>query len=262
MEKKAAVVPAAFPGVFYGHGLFETILVQDGRPRFLKEHFDRLYISLPTVGLFLKKDRGSLEKDLHNTIVANGVNNGSAKITVCKMENNLDCHTIITVKDSIPYSKIDYEKGFKLITVEYKNNPYSKVTYVKSCNYLDNILARQEAKQKGGDEGLILNVHGQVAEGTVSNIFMVKEKKLYTPPINTGLLPGIVRQILLRESKNMRYPLSEKVLSYNELINADEVFITNSLLGIMPVIEIDGSPISSGMPGNITKELILYYKDI
>lgn len=247
--------------LMYGKGVFETILIKNGVPCFLNEHLERLFKALDFIDLKNDKEKESIEADLYETITVNDVFNGSARITV--LGSAKESHVILTVDDGFRYPDYLYIKGFKLISCEYKNNPYSPLTYIKSCNYLNNIMARREAVSKGGDEGLILNVFGQVAEGAVSNIFVVNENNIYTPPVEVGLLPGIVRKILLHKQKEAGFTITEKKITYSELIKADEVFITNSLLGIMPVVSIDGHIISDDVTEkHMTVKLLNYYKKL
>lgn len=260
-EKEKFAIHPICSALMYGKGVFETLLIKNGVPCFLSEHLDRLYRALDSLEIKNEKEKKSLETDLYNTIIVNNILNGSARITV--LDSDRGSHVIITVNDGFRYPEYLYDRGFKLISSEYKNNPYSILTYIKSCNYLDNIMARREVISKGGDEGLILNVFGHVAEGAVSNIFMVKENNIYTPPVEVGLLPGIVRGILLQKQREIGVNITEKKITYNELIEADEVFITNSLLGVMPVVNIDGHLIATDVnKEHLTAKLLYYYNKI
>jgi branched-chain amino acid aminotransferase len=115
-------------------------------------------------------------------------------------------------------------------------------------NYLDNIIARQEAEARGADEALLLNTVGNLAEATSSNLFLVIDDRLVTPPISDGALPGVVREEILEEAQ-------EQTLEPQDIVKASEAFLTNSL-GIHPLIAIDGEPIGSGIAGPFTKKFL------
>ncbi len=254
-----AIISPISQSVMYGYGVFETILIKNSKPVFLNEHIDRLFSAFKELNIKNNKNKHFYKNNLYKTINYNKINEGIVKLTIIK-ENDDKNISIISTESGSKYSEDNYRYGFKLITINnYRNNPYSKLTYIKSCNYLSNILARKEVKLKGGDEGLILNIFGNVAEGTVSNIFMIDNERIYTPPLNVGLFPGIIRGVLLEEIKKMGYYIFEKVITLNELKNADEVFITNSLMGVMPVVKIDNNLISSGKPEKITYDIKKHY---
>lgn len=205
-------------GYFFGRGVFETILIKD-KPIFLNEHISRLNegINILNIG-----EKVRLE-DILKIINENNIKYCGLKIVVT--EKN-----IVLEKRDIPYKYDDYLKGFSLKLSNINRNSKSKLSYIKSINYLENILAREEALKNGYNEVLFLNENGYLSEGSMSNIFIVKDKKVYTPSIECGLLPGIVRNFLIRE-----YKIIEKELTIEDAMMADEVFITNSLLGIMGI---------------------------
>jgi 4-amino-4-deoxychorismate lyase len=146
------------------------------------------------------------------------------------------------------------QKGISLGTSSIMRNPHSPMTYIKSLNYTENILAKAEVKSKGYDEALFLNIYSKLCEGAVSNIFWIKDNVIYTPDLNCGVLDGITRRQVLDICSLLG--LSFKIGSYDliELLQVDEVFITNSLMGIMPVCRVDNTTYNiSGY--KITKKL-------
>lgn len=209
-------------GYFFGRGVFETILVRN-RPIFLKEHIERLNDGIKALDL---GDEVLIE-DILNIIDKYSIKNCVLKIAVS--EKNL----VLEVRDN-NYKSGDYLKGFSLKLSNINRNSKSKITYIKSLNYLENILEREEALKNGYDEVVFLNENGFVAEGSISNIFIVKENEIYTPKVENGLLPGIVRKFIIDECN-----VIEKEISLADLYNADELFITNSLLGIMGIRKLE-----------------------
>lgn len=205
-------------GYFFGRGVFETILVKD-KPIFLKEHISRLNEGIKILNIGDKV----IEEDILNIINKHNIKYCGLKIVAT--EKN-----IVLEKRDIPYKFDDYLKGFSLKLSNINRNSKSKLSYIKSINYLENILEREEALNSGYNEVLFLNEKGYLSEGSMSNIFIIKDKEIYTPSIKCGLLPGIVRNFLIKE-----YKIIEKELTLEDIMMADEIFITNSLLGIMGI---------------------------
>lgn len=214
-------------GYFFGRGVFETILVKR-KPVFLKEHIERLNKGIKVLEL----GDEILIEDILNIIDKYSIKNCVLKIAVS--EKNI----VIETRDN-KYKTEDYLKGFSLKLSNINRNSKSKLTYIKSTNYLDNILQREEALKSGYDEVLFLNEKGFVAEGSISNIFLIKENKIYTPKVESGLLPGVVRKFIIDE-----FNVIEKKIVLEDLFNADEIFITNSLLGIMGISKLEDKILS------------------
>ncbi|WP_066677592.1 aminotransferase class IV [Clostridium septicum] len=209
-------------GIFFGRGVFETILIKE-KPIFLKEHICRLNRGIELLELGDKIKEDFLDKEIEKLHLRNKV------LKVLVSPKNI----ILTERD-IPYSKEDYKNGFKLKISKVIRNSTSPLVYIKSISYMDNLLENKKAKKEGYNEVIFLNEKGYLTEGSTSNIFLVKDNKLYTPKIESGLLNGIIREYILKNTN-----CEEVKLTLNDLINSDEVFITNSLLGIMKVISIE-----------------------
>lgn len=209
-------------GYFFGRGVFETILVKS-KPIFLKEHIERLNKGIR----ILELGDEILIEDILNLIEKYSIKNCVLKIVVSK--RNL----VLEVREN-KYKSGDYLKGFSLKLSNVYRNSKSKLTYIKSINYLENIIERENITKQGYDEVLFLNEKGLVTEGSASNIFIIKENKIYTPKVESGLLPGVVRKFIINE-----FDVIEKEITLEDVLNADEVFVTNSLLGIMGISKIE-----------------------
>lgn len=210
-------------GIAFGRGVFETILVLQ-KPVLLDQHINRINdaINMLKIGEEIESD---VVKDY---ILKNNVKNKALKLIVT--EKNI----IFAVRDII-YTKAHYIRGYKVKLSKVIRNSTSPITYIKSLNYLDNILQFEECHKMGYDEALFLNEKGQICEGCTTNIFLVKDDIIYTPKIESGLLPGIIRDWILKN-----YEVIEKYITMKELDNYDEIFLTNSLVGIIKVSSIDG----------------------
>jgi len=214
-------------GFSFGRGVFETILVKE-KPIFLGAHIKRLNIGLNTLGV----NKKITEEEIYTATIKLNCKNCVLKIMVSEK------NTIFTIRQ-IPYKQRDYEQGFSLGLSEVRRNAYSNMTYIKSFNYVENIIERDKIIEKGYNEVLFLNTEGFLSEGAVSNIFFIKKGILFTPKIKCGLLPGVVLEFVIRNSSSMGLIIQEGEFTFGELMEAEGVFITNSVMGIMDVSKID-----------------------
>lgn len=231
-----AGIAAASQGFQYGMGVFETLLFEKGHTYFLEEHCGRLQKSLEKLGLRHIIDLDELYRKAAILGRKNKIEKGRLKLMCFK--DVVESSLLMTL---VPYEpdRQQQEKGARLNISTIKRNPYSPLTYMKSMNYADNILAREEAQAKGFHEALLLNVYNKLCEGAMSNLFWIKDHIVYTPDISCGLLEGIVRKQVIDQVQILGIPLEEGSYELTELLTADAVFITNSLLGIIPVAGIE-----------------------
>ncbi|MBZ9688341.1 aminotransferase class IV [Clostridium estertheticum] len=213
-------------GFFFGQGVFETILVKE-KPIFLGAHIQRLNSGLITLGV---------NKKITEAEINAGVEKLSCKNCVLKIMVS-EKNTIIT-KREIPYEQSDYDAGFSLGLSETRRNAYSNLTYVKSFNYVENIIERDKIIKKGYNEALFLNTEGFISEGAISNIFFEQKGIVFTPKIKCGLLPGIIRDFVIQNSLSIGVTIQEGEFTLDKLMEAQSVFITNSIMGIMKINKI------------------------
>ena len=205
-------------GVLFGRGAFETILVKN-KPIFFSNHIKRLNNAIEVLSIGEKID----ENELLDEIKKYEIKNKALKILVTPKN-------IVIIERDINYKDEDYKKGFKLKLSKVIRNSTSILTYVKSTNYIENLMENQRAKKEGYNEVIFLNEQGFVTECSTANIFMVKSGVIYTPKLECGLLNGILRDFVINN-----FSVIEKEITLEELLESDEIFITNSLLGIMKV---------------------------
>ncbi|WP_350343069.1 aminotransferase class IV [Proteinivorax tanatarense] len=236
VKKNHAKVTIDSKGFQYGHSVFETIKVDAGKIFFLEDHIERLQQSCKKVGIETQVSYGELYDQCNTLLNINRVTKGVLKI-LCAKGDYVD-NLIISSRENT-YNKEEYDKGFKLGFADEKRNPYSSLTYIKSGNYLENWLAKEKGMKAGFKEVIFLNIHNKIAEGAISNIFFVKNNIIYTPDITCGILPGIMREKVIHLARNSKLQTKVGCYNKNELLSADEVFITNSLLEIMPVSQIE-----------------------
>ena len=244
------------PGLLFGYGLFETVRVYNYSPFMLREHLQRLYTSAVYFNIDLKITYEDLMKEIYSYIKHIKLDSGVFRLTVTKGVNKPN---IIFTNRDIGYKKEDYIKGFSLKTASIKKNNTSITIYHKTLNYLGNNLAKEEAQNKGYNEALFVNTENKISECASSNIFFIKNNILYTPSIKCGILNGITRQIIIdRIAISLGLDIFEGNFTLNDLYSADEVFISNSVIEIMPIRMIN-QKIFIINQSNITKQIMQIY---
>lgn len=223
-------------GVVFGYGVFETIKIRNKKAIFLKEHLYRLRRSLKKIAIGTNIETKNIKEFIDKLLIKNDLNNCAIKIVVLK--NGKETNTIITSRE-YSYSDEIYSKGFYLLNTEVRKSTTSIIPTIKSTNYMENIIERNKAISKGYDDTLFYNDKNNLAETSIGNIFLVKNKTIYTPDENQGLLKGIVRQKILEILKLEKMDCIEGKLDKEDLYNSDEIFITNSLMGVMPVTKVN-----------------------
>jgi branched-chain amino acid aminotransferase len=255
-------------GLFYGDGIFESLRTYRGQPFLLDAHLKRLFHGLKILRIRPPFSANQLKLAVKHVLLANNFAEAYIKIIVTRgpaKGHGLDPFqapgsptTIILAEKLKPYPKEVFTKGWKAIisSVPRANVPTSKI---KSLNYVDNMLAKIEAKKNGAQEALMLDERGNVAEGSVSNVFMVKNGTLYTPPKAAAILFGLTRDLVIHLAKRAGLAVVEKFIKPKELYAASECFITFSGAGIIPITKIWQRTVGPGQCGPITSLLIKLY---
>ncbi len=271
IEKEKAKISVFDHGLLYGDGVFEGIRSYNCLVFKLKEHIDRLYESAHTIMLNIPMSKAQMMKAVINTIKANKLKDAYIRLLVTRGSGDLGLDprkckraTVIIITDKIVlYPEELYKKGLKIITVPtLRNVPEALNPQIKSLNYLNNIMAKIEAINAGYQEAIMLNSLGFVAECTGDNLFIIKNKQLYTPEQSMGTLRGITRDCVIDIAKRAKIPTHECILSRHEIFNAEECFLTGTAAEIIPVVSVDGRQIGNGKPGKITHLLMQGFKKI
>ena len=244
------------PGFLYGYGLFETMLAKKGRVLFLEEHLERLFKSAKKIALPIKQTPSQFTKAIYQEIKP--IKSRLTYIRLNAWAGQKGSEFDIITKKYTPPSLQEYSQGWKITLAQNQINENSQLAQIKSLNYLGNYLTRIEAQKKGFNEALFLNTKGFIAEGTRSNIFLVKNGTLLTPSLNCGVLNGIIRQQIIKIAKQNKIPLKETCLKIKDLQSAQEIFLTNSLIGIMPVREAGNFKLKKFRP--LTQKISGFYK--
>lgn len=272
LPRGQAVISPFDHGFLYGYSLFETMRAYSGHIFRLQQHLDRLTHSANFLSLPL--DIFDLEKACYDTLTANNLEDARIRLTVSIGEGESAPDppphprptVLISASDYTPPSPETYRSGFKTIVSSIRQNSQSPLSRLKSANYLNNLLARKEAKAAGADEALLLNERGSLCEGSTSNVFLVKGHTLITPNEECGCLPGVTRQAVIEIATEIGIPVAQREVQLEELLQADEAFITNSLLELMPLREVDGKHIGGqsekGETGEVTERLMIAYREL
>lgn len=269
VDAEEARVAAADRGLLFGYGLFETIRVHRGRMPFLPRHLARLRRSAPVLGLTLPWPPEGLGSLLAEAVARHGVDDGALRLTVtagpgpAAVSGGGAPGIVISVRSGVPYPPELYERGFKGVWASVRRNHRSPLCRVKSLNFLDSLLARREAERGEADEALLLNSDGELAEGAITNVFFVRGDRLLTPEPASGALQGVTRGILLDllcADRDLELRVEEGRYPPADLTGADEAFLTNALLGVMPLVAIGDAPIGAGRPGPVTSRTMKMYE--
>jgi branched-chain amino acid aminotransferase len=256
-------------GLLYGDGVFETLRAYNGRVFRLEQHLIRMHEGLQVLRIEPNREAHGIERSINELMKLNKLSDAALRISVFRGDgegpeppDGLQSSILISAKPFNTYRAEDYATGFWTYLVSMRRSRYSPLSRIKSLNYLDNILARLEAREHNAQEALLLNTLGWVAEGATSNIFIIKDKKLITPPVDAGILPGITRAAVLEIADSLNLQAREETFSPEELLRADEAFLTNSLMEIMPLVMLNEKKIGKGKPGSLTALLHRCYREL
>jgi branched-chain amino acid aminotransferase len=256
-------------GFCYGDALFETMRVYSGKIFGLDLHLDRLERGADRIFLKLPESREYIKDILYKTFDRNQGADSVIRLTVTRGEGVLgklwqpDTSPTLSVYVR-PYSGPPDEWHQTGVPISLIPNSATKLgdllEQIKSANYLSQILARKQAEDQNSVEGIMLNEQGDICDGTLSNIFVVKKGVLSTPAVNGYVLAGITRQVILKLASETGTVCKEGTLTADDILQGDEVFLTNTGWEILPVTRVDGKTIGSGQPGPLTQALRMKFR--
>ncbi len=264
--KSEAKISVYDHGLLYGDGVFEGIRAYNGIVFKLKEHIDRLYRSAHTIMLQIPMTKSEMTKAVLETLKKNNLKDAYIRLVVTRGIGDLGLDprkcpkpTVVIITEPLLrlHTAEARKRGVTTVIVWVKRDPVDATTHeIKSLNYLNSILGKIEANIAGADEAICLNRAGFVCEGVGENIFIVKEGKIFTPPVSSGALDGITRTVIMRLAEKLGYTVIERNITPNELFNADEVFFTGTAAEVTPIIKINERIIGKGKPGPVTKRIM------
>ena len=252
-------------GLLYGDGVFEGIRLYQGNIFRLEEHLERLEMSAKAILLDLPWSRKEISDATRETCRQNGLTDGYIRLVVTRGVGDLGLSPWLCPKPSIfiiaakiaLYPAEHYTSGLSICTVPTRRiNPAALPPTVKSLNYLNNILAKIEAKQSGCLEAIMLNDQGYVAECTGDNLFVIRKGEILTPSASQGALKGITRDAIFDIAAEIGVPMREANLTRYDVWCADECFLTGTAAEVIPVVKLDGRVIGDGKPGSVTARVL------
>jgi len=272
LPKSEALISVYDHGFLYGDGVYETMRSYDGVIFMIDEHLNRLYRSGSMIGLdiFARLERASfdpLKSAIYETLLANNLKDSYIRITISRGAGPIGLDpalcplpTMVIMTEPLKqYPQSMYEKGIKVIIPSIRRNSKEAIEpRIKSLNFLNNILAKIEAIRADAYEAVMLNPQGKLSEGTISNVFFMKDGVLFTPSIECGILDGITRSVVINLAKKEGIHVKEGEFTKEDIYSAEEVFLTNTTMEVMPVSEVDGYQYKVG---RISKSLHKAYQE-
>jgi branched-chain amino acid aminotransferase len=273
-DQEHAVISVFDHGFLYGEGVYETLRTYNGQPFLFDRHMRRLRASAGMVALGVPIGDAEIDARFRETMRAAGLGESTGREAYIRIlvtrgigELTYDLAAcpnpsiVVIVKPNVAPSPEAFERGVKVALVPIvRNHPDTVNPRIKSNNLLNNALAMQEAFKRGAFEGVMRNYKGQLAECTQSNLFIVKNGIAMTPPLDAGLLPGITREFLFEVGADVGITVRDAVLHDDDLLGADEAFLTSTTREAVPIVQVDDRTIGSGTPGPVTQALLDGYR--
>lgn len=270
VDEKQAKVSVFDHCLLYGDGCFEGIRLYQGCIFRLADHIERLYSSAKYIMLKIPLSPVQMIERVRETVRRNSLRDGYIRLVVTRGVGPLglapwECKkpTVFIIADKITlYPAEFYEKGLEIVTVPTRRSHVESLNpRVKSCNYLNNILAKIEASMAGALEALMLDHNGFVNECTGDNVFLVKKGVLTTPPTYLGALRGITRSVVIELARAEGIEVCEEPFTRFDVFDADECFLTGTAAEVVPVVKVDKRQIGKGKPGPVTKRLMKRFRE-
>lgn len=268
-----AVVPALDRGFLYGDSVYEVVWWHRGCPIQAEEHLARLVESGRRVYLDLRGDRERWLAPVREAVAASGAgpeDDAYVRLVVTRGAGPLGLHVgaglspnvVVVVAPANRPSREEWARGLSVALVGRRRVSVKALDPgAKTGNYLNNLLALHEAEAQGADDAVLLNDRGEVTEGTTSNVYVVSGGAIATPPLDAGILKGTTRTRVLSLCARGGLPASERALLPEDLLRADEAFLSSSVRGVVPVTRIDERPVGSGRPGPVTERVHALFEE-
>jgi len=253
-------------GFLYGVGLFETMRSHNGVVFALADHLDRLFFSINRLSINNPYDAKYLTDAVYELLRANELTDARIRLTLTNgpmAESQQEQSTLlITAAKFRPYPSEYYKNGVMVTLCPFRQNPNEPTCGHKTTSYFSRMIALNQAHQLRAAEALWFTVDNRLAEGCVSNVFLVKNSVLYTPPIETPVLAGVARKAICQMALKDSIKLIEKDLLINDVLGADEIFMTNVIMQVMPIIKVEKHIVGDGRVGPMAKDLKRKFEEL
>jgi branched-chain amino acid aminotransferase len=260
VDIEKASISISDSGFLYGAGLFETMRSYNGAVFELDKHLERLFNSVSALSISNTYSKEYITDAVYQTIKANQLTEARLRLTLTSgsmssSQEQPQSTLLVAATKLQPYPAEYYQKGVLVVLNPFRQNAHDPACGHKTTSYFSRMLALNLAHQKKSAEALWFTVDNRLAEGCVSNVFLVKDSVLYTPSVETPVLPGVMRKTVCDLACENSIPLLEKDLSIDDVLEADEIFLTNVIMQIMPVNSVEKHNIGEGKVGPVTKKL-------
>ncbi|MGE5637566.1 MAG: branched-chain-amino-acid transaminase [Chloroflexota bacterium] len=269
--KSQAKISVFDHGLLYGDGVFEGIRAYNGVVFKLREHVNRLFQSAHVMMLQIPMTKEQMIEAVLETLRKNKMKDAYIRLVVTRGVGDLGLDprkcpkaTVFVITGAIVLHGDEAKiEGITAFISWVRRHPVDATSHeIKSLNYLNSVMAKIEANLAGADEAICLDKSGFVSEGVGENIFIVKDGKIFTPPIYSGALPGITAQVIAKLATRLKYELIEGSITPYQLLNADEAFFSGTAAEIVPIREVNKRQIGNGTPGPVTKRLIAEFQKV
>jgi branched-chain amino acid aminotransferase len=258
-------------GLLHGVGLFETMRAYNGVVFRLDDHLERLRRSAAALKIALPGDLAPWKQGVSQLLEANGLTSARVRLMVTPgdvrraaqgggQQQTADCTVLIAAGPMTPYPAEMYQKGMTVLVSGFKQGRYDPMCGHKTISYFPRLIALRDAQMRGCGEALWFTTENLLAEGSISNVFLVKDELLKTPPVDTPILPGVARKVVLEQATAQKISFQELPLTVKDLLGADEVFLTNSVMEVMPVCRVEAHTVGDEKPGPITQRVAEAYR--
>ena len=266
VEIDKACISVSDSGFLYGAGLFETMRSYNGVVFSLKDHLDRLFFSASALSI-KPPHRKYINEGIYKVLKANKLTDARLRLTLtggpmAESEEQRHPTLLITATKLVPYPSEFYKNGVLVVLCPFRQNPTDPTYGHKTTSYFARMIALKWAHQKRAAEALWFTVDNRLAEGCISNVFLVKDSVLYTPPIETPVLAGVARKSVCQIALKNSIELVEKALHIDDCLAADEAFLTNVIMQIMPITRIEKHTVGNGKVGAMTKKLQKSFEEL
>ncbi len=268
VNEEEAKISVLDRGFLYGDGIYETVLIRNGRPFLLGKHLERLRSSAEIIRVDVPWTDSRFEEEASRVLLANGAKDAALRINLSRGVGSWQLSTkgartptiLFSVFPIPDYPPDTYTRGWEvIISREFVTMDPVIPAVAKTTNRLSLILAKREAEDKGGREAILLNMQGYLTEGTASNVFFVKEGVVLTPSLGSGILEGVTRGVVMDIVRREGIGLEEALFRPEDLIGSDEAFLTFTTAGVVPVHSVDGAVIGGGSAGPVTEMVMKGY---
>lgn len=267
IDADKAQISATDSGFLYGAGLFETMRSYNGVVFALKDHLERLFKSADALSVNNPFEKTYLTDAIYKVLKADKLTDARLRLTLSngpmtETEEQRKPTLLITATKLQPYPAEYYKKGVMVILSSSRQNTFEPTCGHKTTSYFSRMIMLSKAHQQRAAEALWFTTDNRLAEGCISNVFLVKDSAIYTPTIKTPVLAGIARKTVCEIARTNSIKLTEKDLYIDDLLGADEIFLTNVIMQIMPVSKVEKHTVGSGKVGTMTKRLQISFNEL